>query len=244
MSQPKRINQRIDISNDNLGLTVQGTKKRRKEPTKPPKSADEARALIEELYERSPLLSLTASMSALTGLRYSDASWLEYSDFFDEFGQWKKHFDLCQQKAFNMRIAREGTDRATAYNASLVRVYINDGIKEIVDECRYLSCSDELLFANSRSSLKQPDGTIIPRPMSVQSANWHHAKVKEKFKLGYAFGTHSWRKYFAKKMIEKGVTVEKIRDFLGQSSLNSTNHYLSTFDEQLAPIISEMSLFE
>ncbi|BBM67897.1 hypothetical protein VA249_45430 (plasmid) [Vibrio alfacsensis] len=244
MKPVARINQRIDYALDNESIERTGKKKKsKKKATKPPRSADEARLIIDELYERNPLLGLTASMSALTGLRYSDTSWLKFSDFIDSHGNWVHSFDLCQQKTYNMRCSKEDVDKDLAYKDSLVRVYVNDSIKEIVEECRYLSSSDEFLFANSRSSIKQ-DGILIPRPMSIQSANWHHAKVSNKLKLDFPLGCHSWRKYFAKKLIKKGITIEKIRDLLGQSSLQSTNHYLSTFDEELAPVISEMDLFE
>lgn len=239
MGEVKRINQRIDFSPNSTG-----NERRRKQPTKPPKNAEEAQRIIEALYERNPLLSLTSSMSALTGLRYSDASWLKFSDFFDEYGNWKNSVDVCQQKTYRMRIARENVDRNDAYTASLVRIYVNDDIKDVVNECQFLSCSDEFLFANKRSSIKTDDGQIIERPMDIRSANYHHSKVHSELGLNYPLNTHSWRKYFAKKLVSKRVTVEKIRDFLGQSSLNSTNHYLSTFDEELAPLIGEMRLFE
>lgn len=235
-----RINRRIDF---NGRITKSGSTKRKKNPTKPPKNAAEAEAIINELYEQSPLLSLTASMSALTGLRYSDASWLAFDDFVDQHGQYREYIDICQQKPYRMRISR-GIEPSVAYRASTVRVFINDNIQEIVEECSLHSNSKVLLFANARSRFKMPDGTVEERPMAIQSANWHHDKVKNKLKIDYALGTHSWRKYFAKKMLAKGVTLEKIRDFLGQSSLTSTNHYLETFHEELAPVIAAMKLYE
>ncbi len=238
MCATKRINQRIE-----LDVSSFSEPKKRKEPTKPPRNAEEAQVIMDELYDRNPLLSLTASMSAMTGLRYSDASWLIYQDFVDEFGNWKDSTDVCQQKTFNMRIAR-GVNKVNAYKSSLVRVFINDDIKEIIEEARFLSCSDTLLFANSRSSIKAENGEIIYRPMSIQSANWHHDNVRKKLKLNYAFNTHSWRKFFAKKMVNRGASLDKVRDLLGQTSLNSTNHYLSSFDDELVPLIKEMRLFE
>lgn len=238
MRTVKRINQRIDYAPDDIAP------KRKKQPTKPPKTASQAERIIDELYQRNPLLALTASMSALTGLRYSDASWLKFSDFRNEFGQWKESFDVCQQKTFNMRLAR-GASRADAYRESIVRIYLNDAIKEIVDECKQLSCSTEFLFANSRSSIRTEEGEIIHRPMDIRSANYHHEAVRKKLKLDFAFGTHSWRKYFAKKLLNKnGVTLDQVRDCLGQSSLTSTNHYLVTFDDELSAPIGTMHLFE
>ncbi|NOI32277.1 tyrosine-type recombinase/integrase [Vibrio coralliilyticus] len=238
-----RINQRIDFDSS-ITTNHVGKPKRRKEATKPPKNAKEAKAIIDELYDRSPLLALTSSMSALTGLRYSDASWLKFSDFKDEFGNWKSSFDVCQQKTYRMRIARNKDNATSAYNASLVRIFLNEDIKEIVEECRFLSCSKEFLFANKRSRVVDEQGRTIDRPMDIRSANYHHENVRKKLKLNYSLNTHSWRKYFAKKLIQKGETLEKVRDSLGQTSLNSTNHYLTTFDEELAPIIEKMRLFE
>lgn len=159
------------------------------------------------------MLSLTASMSALTGLRYSDASWLTFDDFVDQSGEYREHIDICQQKPYRMRIGR-GIEPSVAFRASTVRIFVNDGFKEIIEECRIHSCSETLLFANSRSTYRSPDGDGYERPMAVQSANWHHEKVKTKLRIDYPLGTHSWRKYFAKKMLAKGVTLEKFVIFL------------------------------
>lgn len=247
LSQPRpkkaktpRINNRIEFRGE---ITKSGAKKKTKIATKPPQNAKEAQLIIAELYERNPLLSLTASISALTGLRYGDASWLTFDDFIDSQGRYRDYANICQQKTYRMRIGR-GAEHSVAFQSSIVRIFVNKGIIAIIDECRFHSCSDTLLFANPRSSIKMPNGEVIARPMAVQSANYHHDLVKKTLSIDYALGTHSWRKYFAKKLVNKRVTVEKIRDLLGQTSLTSTNHYLTTFSEELAPLITNMDLFE
>lgn len=234
-----RLNKRID--SQLITKTKSGKTKKTKRASSPPRDKEEASLILDELWEINPLLSLTCSISSLTGLRYSDASWLRFDDFYDENGSFKKHFDLIQQKPFRMRISR-GVEKSQAVRKSIIRVYTNNDIKEIVDECKRLSDSDEFLFANSRSRTVDETGNVVYRPMSVESANEHLSKVAKKLKLGYTLGTHSFRKHFVKLLVAEGTTMEKIRDFLGQSSLQSTNHYLHTFDDELAPIINKISL--
>lgn len=234
-----RLNKRIDSSR--IAYKENGEVKRKKKPSMPPRNQQEANLILDRLWAKNPLLSLTASMSALTGLRYSDAAWLRFDDFYDEHGDFKTHFDLCQQKIFRMKMGRGASSESDAFRKSMVRVYTNESIEEIVEECRSYSQSDEYLFANARSRVVTEEG-VIHRPMSVESADWHHANVARELNLKYTLGTHSWRKYFSSMLIQQGATVEKIRDLLGQKSLQSTNHYLHSEDDALAALISKIQI--
>lgn len=230
-----RVNRRIDSKGSDKKV------EKTKEASLPPSDAKELELILDRLWEINPLLSLTCSMSALSGLRYSDCSWLRYDDFFTAGGRSKPHFDLIQQKPYRMRIAN-GVETAEAERKSKVRIYVNQEMLEIVEETRFHSKSEDFLFANGRSALRESDGTIIHRPMAVESAAAHLAKVGKELDLSYTLGTHSFRKYFVRLLIQQGATIEKIKDLLGQSSLQSTNHYLHTFDNELAPIIEKISL--
>ncbi|WP_305831168.1 tyrosine-type recombinase/integrase [Photobacterium leiognathi] len=236
-----RINNRIDSKF--IDLTLSGKEKKRKEHSLPPRNEREANLILDRLWDRNPILALTCQMSALTGLRYSDASWLKFSDFYDEFGSFKTSFKLCQQKTFNMRIgSKNPLSPPDAFRKSVVTIYTNSDILEIVEQCKVFNPNSEYLFANKRSALKDSDSNVIDRPMSTESASWHHAIVRKELELPYVLGTHSWRKYFAKLLIQHGATPEKVRDLLGQKSLESTNLYLHTVEEELVPLIKNISL--
>ena len=236
-----RINKRIEKP---AQQTKTGEAKKIKGASMPPESMEQANQIFDELWERSPILCLTAQMSSLTGLRYSDASWLRYDDFFDEFDQFKSQFEVCQQKVFRIRESRKSESENTSeiFRKSVVTIYTSEAIKEIVEETRHHSSSASFLFGNKRSQLVTDSGEIIERPMSVETASWHHLEVKKKLKLGYTLGTHSWRKFYVRLLIDNGATVEKVRDLLGQSSLQSTNHYLHSIETDLNELVNKLSL--
>ena len=238
-----RTNKRIDER-----LTLQrksnGELKKRKEASLPPSNADEANKIFDELWEINPVLSLSCQMQSLTGLRYSDASWLKYDDFIASSGHYLEHFDVIQQKVFNMLMhdKYKNISEAQAVKSSTVRIYINDAIKDVVAECKAINAESEYLFSNKRSAYLDEENVRRERPMSVHSASEHHLNVQKKLKLDYPLGTHSWRKYFAKLLLDHNATVVDVRDLLGHSSLNSTNTYLQTFEDKLKPLIQKLSL--
>lgn len=238
-----RINRRIDAKIVRP-ITKSGEAKKSKSASMPPKTPELANLILDRLYERNPILSLTCQMAALTGLRYSDASWLKYDDFYNAKGEFLESFEICQQKTFSMRVGRKDQPMSQdeAFRKSLVTVYTNAEIEDIVKETRLFSKGSEFLFANPRSRIVQDDGTVIDRPMSVESADWHHDRVSKELNLDWTLGTHSWRKYFAKRLVKMGATVEEIRDLLGQSSLASTNAYLISIEEDLKAHVKKLTL--
>jgi integrase len=246
MSNKNIYNKRIDAQlSESSKRTKEGKAKKRKEKSFPPKNKEEANKILNNIWQRNQTLSLCFSISALTGLRYSDASWLEYGDFYDEFGRFKPFFDLCQQKSYRMRCGRMkagNMDTSTAFRKSIVRVYNNNAIREIVEDCRILNPDSKLLFPNSRSKVKGDDGINIERPMSVDSANWHLNKTKNELQLGFNLGTHSFRKFFALMLVKQGASIEKIRDLLGHDSIVSTNSYLHSFIDDLEIHTSSLRL--
>ena len=237
----RRVDARISVQTTNLGKP-----KKAKEKSLPPHSLDLANAIFDRLFDYNPRLALSSQLSSLTGLRYSDCSWLKYSDFYDQYGNFKPSFEVCQQKTFGMRIGRKHKplDEAEAFRKSLVTIYTNQEIEELVKETRFYSNGSEFLFANPRSKKVLENGDIIERPMSVESASEIHNKVQDDLKLDFKLGTHSWRKFFALMLIKQGATVVEIRDLLGQDSLASTNAYLEPILDVLKKHISNLSLHE
>lgn len=168
----------------------------------------------------------------------------EANQILDELGNFKDQFTICQQKTFRMRMGRKKSKISAqdAFRKSSVTIYTSDEVKKIVEESIHYSGGSEFLFANKRSRRKDTDGNIIDRPMSIESASEHHAKVKNKLKLKYHLGTHSWRKYFALMLLQQGTSIEKIRDLLGHSNLVSTNAYLHTFSDDLKQAVTKLRL--
>ncbi|ELA9367513.1 tyrosine-type recombinase/integrase [Vibrio parahaemolyticus] len=238
-----RLNRRVDAKIVRPS-TKSGKLKKSKVPSVPPKTPEMANLILDRLYERNPILGLTCQMSALTGLRYSDASWLKYDDFYTPNGEFRESIEVCQQKTFGMRVGRKDNPMSEdeAFRKSICVVYTSNAIEELVKETRLFSKGSEFLFANPRSRIVRDDGSIIYRPMSVESANWHHEKVSKELNLDWQLGTHSWRKYFAKRLVKLGATVEEIRDLLGQSSLTSTNAYLISIEDDLKKHIKNLTL--
>ncbi len=235
----RRVDARISVPTTNLGKP-----KKKKEKSLPPHSIELANIIFDRLHEYNPRLALTSQLSSLTGLRYSDCSWLKYDDFYDEYGNFKSSFSVCQQKTFGMRIGRKKNplNEDEAFRKSLCTVYTSPEIEELVEESRFFSNGSEFLFANPRSKKVLDNGQVIERPMSVESASEIHKKVQDDLKLDFKLGTHSWRKFFALMLIQQGATVVEIRDLLGQDSLASTNAYLEPILDVLKNHISNLSL--
>ncbi len=114
-----------------------------------------------------------------------------------------------------------------AFRKSVVTLYTNSDIREIVEQCKVFNPNSEYLFANKRSALKDTNGTVVDRPMSTESASWHHAIVRKELELPYVLGTHSWRKYFAKLFDTTcSATPGKVRDLLGQKKALKVPTYI------------------
>ena len=63
-------------------------------------------------------------------------------------------------------------------------------------------------------------------------------KIKEwADKAGVPIYTHSFRHYFATKLVEKGANIRVVQELLGHSSLNTTQVYLSVTAKHLEEAI-------
>ncbi|WP_434999979.1 tyrosine-type recombinase/integrase (plasmid) [Vibrio scophthalmi] len=229
---------RIDIElGDNETIVA------KKLPADPPRSSEEAEYVLDVLYDINKVLGLTCRMQSLTGLRYSDASYLKYSDFYDADGLFRSRFNLIQQKTYRMRLKRfelkherlaTKAEKQMLARKSRVCVYTNKAIRNIVDEAAILNPPDlrSYLFENKRSKGK---------PMTVESANEHHRNVKRELHLeGINLSTHSWRKYFSATFLASGGSIYELRDLLGHSDIKSTDKYLMSFSDRLKKLIENL----
>lgn len=237
MKEIKRVDA---VSSEKVGLIGDSTKKR-KSPSQPPRTDLQFESIVKETERRSPVLCCTIMMQALTGLRYSDASWLRFDDFYRN-GKFVDSFVVYQQKTYNMKKTlltkkgdvSESVMHSHALDTSKVVIYTNVQIEAVVNRCQSISSGSPYLFANSHKRSES-------LPMDIRSAEYHLKRVEKALGMNFLLRTHSFRKLFALKLISNGVTVEKIRDLLGQKSLESTNKYLSTIDIELKALVSSVN---
>ncbi len=231
---------RVDILHKSaLETNEENSVRKKKKPSLPPRNDHEFLDILDAVYVRNPILSYNLHMQALTGLRYSDASWLMFDDFF-QHKQWVDRFTVIQQKIFNMqmgRLAKKGVPEKEAVSIATqkaqVTIFVNDEIKTLVEKCRLFNANSPYLFAN-----KNPKSQGYA--MDIRNAEYHLRHVEKELALNFPLRTHSFRKLFAVKLIQQGATIEKIRDLLGQKSLESTNKYLSTLDQTLLTLVDNL----
>ncbi|UJF18101.1 hypothetical protein L0B53_13870 [Vibrio sp. SS-MA-C1-2] len=97
----RRIN-RVDLNIDDTGVIK---KERRKVPSKPPKNSHILDSILLQVEMKNEILSLILKMQAITGLRFSDASWLRFDDVIED-NRYKDKFIVYQQKLFNSALTR------------------------------------------------------------------------------------------------------------------------------------------
>ena len=229
-------------------------RKKQKWPVSLQESVKELNLIFDEVYKNNETLYQILHMAALSGLRFSDAAWLTVEDFFDSsVGKFLDSFALSQQKTCNMAIARltrkklkenggvaltdeeEKVIKARAEKSSTVVIYINEEMREIVQNIMDKRKIDAgLLFPNDHHFSEN-------LPISTNGANNVLRKVKVKLGLNYPLSTHSFRKFFANAVIQQGYTPEKVRDLLGQKSLDATTLYVSSKEEELKNAVGSLS---
>lgn len=206
--------------------------------SEPPRSAEDCRAVLLAVDAINPVIALMLEFSALTGLRYCDVSRLRFSDVYIN-GVIRDSIMVIQVKTSNKRItcgikareARENvslTDKSKAAivkdakDKSKVKVYLNDQCKAVIE--------DALQLAKDKNGLMFESDKRAGKPYTAQWVNQILKRVAKGLKINYALSSHSFRKVFALLLITNGnARIHQLRDALGQSSLASTDKYLSTF---------------
>ncbi|KLV03517.1 hypothetical protein ABT56_18970 [Photobacterium aquae] len=199
--------------------------------------------IIDTVYDKNPVLAKLLYMQALTGLRYSDCSWLRYDDFYDEKGKFVAEFDVIQQKVYHKVLTHLIQKKpetplheleAKAKKKARHTIHVMPAMKEIVQEQHEIYPNDEFLFANRHH---KSEGL----PMNIRSANKILNAVKQELNINFALGTHSFRKWFATALAETQPWYV-VKDALGQSSINSTIPYVVSKDADIKNAISDLNM--
>ncbi|BBM67660.1 MULTISPECIES: tyrosine-type recombinase/integrase [Vibrio] len=238
--------QRVDrITKDS---TNQQIKKRNAKSEAP--SFTNYRKLLDTVYLQNPILSLLFEMQSLTGLRFSDASTLIRSDFYDEdTNRFKPYFDFTPLKTYSLAYSKIANSEkgktkthdeidSLARTEAMLTIFTNDRIREVIDEVESLNghISSEFLFASEHRF-------SAGNPPSIQYANRLLKKLhKSHPNLGFdETGTHSFRKYFATSMVElNDANIVQVQALLGHKSVETTVKYVSKKKEDLQKLIKEM----
>lgn len=183
-----------------------------------PTPETELRTILNAVKQKNIVIGLLLEFMALTGLRYSDASNLKRKDIFINGGVIKKSINVVQQKIYS-KLKTLGTKDAK--KRATVTVVISDRCKGILQEVADITEGCEYLFESDKW-VKQV------KPYSIQYTNMLLKKIATNLQLDFPLSTHSFRKAYALLLIENGAQIHQVRDCLGQASLSSTDHYLST----------------
>ena len=230
---------KIKLTLEQNNETEESLTERKYTTTKPPKNVNELRKILEFCYKISPVLSYTFELQAVSGLRYSDASQIEYEDLYDNKGGFKEELSVIQIKKFN--ILKNKKNLSAAIREATIHVPITENIKRIIEEVSTFTGGHQFVFSNKRTSqtknIKQGYA-----PTGIRSANRLLNKTKAALNLKYNLNTHSFRKYFANNLLINGADMVVIRDMLGHSSISSTNSYLDTFSSDITRYASKIKV--
>jgi len=193
----------------------------------PPASKKELKRIIDEVDHINPVVARMLEFSTRSGLRYCDVSKLRVKDVYIN-GVIREDFVVIQQKPYNKRLS-SGKAKASARELSKVEVHINEQGVEMIEDIMHLQNLDSI---KNQNALLFESSRVKGKPYSNQYINQLLKKVAVTLKLNYPLSTHSFRKMFAKMYVENGAAIHQVRDGLGQSSLQATDHYLRTFQSE------------
>lgn len=230
---------KIKLTLEQNNESVESLSERKYTTTKPPKNVNELRKILGFCYKISPVLSYTFELQAVSGLRYSDASQIEYEDIYDNKGRFKEELSIIQIKKFN--ILKNKKNLSTAIREATINIPITDNIKRIIEEVSTFTADHQFVFSNRRT-LQTKNIKKGYAPTGIRSANRLLNKTKEALNLKYNLNTHSFRKYFANNLLMNGADMVVIRDMLGHSSISSTNSYLDTFSAEITRYASKIKV--
>lgn len=192
--------------------------------TFPTRSISELETILEMTSKINPIISKYLEFEARTGLRYCDASRLSFNDLMIN-GTIRDSFTVIQSKGYKARI-KKGVDHKVAEANSKILIEVSDELKETIRTLMVINGSNELLFQSSHHHAKK--GTAI----SIQAINQVLKKVAVELALPYQLSTHTFRKSFAKMLLDDGAKMIHVRDALGHSDISTTQIYCSTFDNE------------
>lgn len=202
---------------------------KKKKTTMPPKDNEMLRIILARMDFLNPTIAGMLEVTSLTGLRYSDVSLIRVSDILVS-GNIVSEFTVIQQKIYNGNRSR-GVSVKDSINKASITIPVHQQTKAVFEDMITLGGEDGLLFKT-------------PRDPSKAYSNQYTNRLLSKIALEIGFeptlGSHSFRKAFARNLVESNATLAQIRDMLGQSSLTSTNHYLSSFSEERSELAKKI----
>jgi site-specific recombinase XerD len=184
----------------------------------PPKDLREMRKILQLVDQKNPIIALMLEFSCLSGLRFCDVSKLTFKELYIN-GVIRSSVIIIQSKIYAKSITA-GKSEAEAKRVAKLTVYLTDQCKAVIEDAEHLNHGKALIFESS----------VRPgKPYTCQHVNQILKTVAAELRLDYQLSTHSMRKAFAKALVDNGASIHQVRDGLGQASLSSTDHYLSTF---------------
>lgn len=225
-----------------------------------PESEEQTDLIIGVIKHINPIIGLFLDVQRFTGLRYSDCSRITYENIAKSPTQIRSQFTIVQKKIYSGAITRfKNNDKYKnhseqelhdlAIDKASLRVFIGDKLKNLFLEVL------ELQKGNSKFNFKNKEALIF-------TSFHHHSNGKAITKEGINqllksekvgrelakhdisnenLGTHSFRKDFGQRLLEKKANVIDIQELLGQSSLDSTIRYLSTSDKKKKDLVNAIA---
>lgn len=176
--------------------------------------------VLDEVEAINLPMRLMFEFSARTGLRYSDASKIQFSDVLTPDGEVKERFYIIQQKT-----------------GQKLFVAIGDELKDLIIDCRRFSTGDLLFQSTSKRK------SCVGKPLTVQYCNRVLKQVQSKLGIQYSISTHSMRKSFACFLLQlDGATIIDVQRRLGHSKVTTTQRYLSKFNDSSETLMKNLSL--
>ena len=214
----------------NFDENQSNTPKGRQTRTKPPESEKELNIILDYVYQKSPLLSMTFELQSLTGLRYSDASQIEWDDVMLSDGTYREYLSVTQIKKYNILKNQKKYQINTSDLEENSNVFIPIGEKliQLFENLRVFTEGHTFIFSNRRTRMTD-DCKVGFTPAGIKAVNKMLLKTSKNLKLNYNLNSYSFRKYRAMKLLDSGASIAVIRDCLVHSNVQSTNQYLSTF---------------
>ncbi len=134
-----------------------------------------------------------------------------------------QNFDLNQQA---IRIVGKGQKERLLYIGS------GDVMKAVR---RYLACAENLRFKSEYIFLNRWGA-----PLSCQSVRYMANKYANLAGIQRKVTPHTFRHTFASLLLEEGVDIKYIQEFLGHSSISTTQIYLHTSEKKKREIFAGM----
>jgi integrase len=125
---------------------------------------------------------------------------------------------------------RKKTLRSNRQNPKIIRVYLNEKIKEIIDRWGSHKTDDKYIFpilTKGMSAEEQVDRI----ENIIKSINHHMWNVAKSLEIDKKITTYTARHTFSTVLKRSGASIEFISESLGHKNISTTEHYLDSFDD-------------